>query len=103
MSAADSISQLSTFNHLLNAGVAGAQLALIRPTSPDRYRDLRLAISDQHRGWASAHRGLISLDGQVRLLDPLLSQHGRVRNQAKRRGREPRDFVGSTPTSVTLS
>jgi hypothetical protein len=27
--------------------------------------------------------------------------HGRVRKQAKRRGREPRDFVGSTPTSVT--
>jgi hypothetical protein len=26
---------------------------------------------------------------------------GRVRKQAKRRGREPRDFVGSTPTSVT--
>ena len=27
--------------------------------------------------------------------------HGRVRKQAKRRGREPRDFVGSTPTSAT--
>ncbi len=32
--------------------------------------------------------------------DPLL-ENGRVRKQAKRRGREPRDFVGSTPTSVT--
>ena len=27
--------------------------------------------------------------------------YGRVRKLVKRRGREPRDFVGSTPTSVT--
>ena len=32
--------------------------------------------------------------------DPLL-ENDRVRKLAKRRGREPRDFVGSTPTSVT--
>lgn len=32
--------------------------------------------------------------------DPPLG-NDRVRKQAKRRGREPRDFVGSTPTSVT--
>ena len=31
----------------------------------------------------------------------LATSFGRVRKLAKRRGREPRDFVGSTPTSVT--
>ena len=51
-------------------------------------------------GWASAHPGLISLDRRVRLPDPLLDR-GRVRKQAKRRGREPRDFAGSIPASVT--
>ena len=51
-------------------------------------------------GWASAQRSLMSFACRVRLPDPLLTD-GRVRKQAKRRGREPRDFVGSTPTLVT--
>ena len=36
----------------------------------------------------------------MRLPDPLLDR-GRVRKQAKRRGRESRDFAGSIPASVT--
>ena len=37
----------------------------------------------------------------LQLIERRRYQNGRVRKPAKRRGREPRDFVGSTPTSVT--
>ena len=78
---------------------AGAQPALMRPARPDRYRDLQLNTCC---GWAKAHPGPISLDRRVRPPDPLLDC-GRVRKQAKRRGRESRDFAGSIPASVTTA
>ena len=49
---------------------------------------------------SQAQRGLISLARRVRLPDPLLTDDW-VRKLAKRSGREPDDFVGSTPTLVT--
>ena len=66
-----------------------------------------------HRRWASAQRGFISLTRRVRPPDrpspqrlqqtaaAQITEAGRVRKLEKRPGREPGDFVGSTPTSVT--
>jgi hypothetical protein len=85
----------STLPFVTDAGLACAWLAVMRPVRPARYRGLQL-----DRGWASAQPGPISLDRRVRHPDPPL-EHDRVRKLAKRPGREPGDFVGSTPTSVT--
>ena len=49
-------------------------------------------------GWASAQPGLISLDRRCATPGPATD---RVRKREKRRGREPRDFAGSTPVPVT--
>ena len=61
------------------AGAAGAQLAFIRPACPARYRGLQLK---DRRGWASAHRSLISLDRRVRPPDPPLETTGYANRQS---------------------
>jgi hypothetical protein len=71
----------------------GVQLAFIRPVGPDQYRGLQLT----RVGWCPAEFHMLSRPGST----PGPAIFDRVRKLAKRRGREPRDFVGSTPTSVT--
>ena len=80
------------------AGATGVQLIVIRSVCSARYRDLQLQCK-QHRGWASAQPGLISQDRRVRPPDPLLRWSST--QTEKRLGREPSDFVGSTPISTT--
>lgn len=85
---------------LVTAGAAGAQPALIRPVSPVRFRGLQSALQQ-----------ILTQVGQCPVKAHNLRPPGatpgpatvydRVRKQEKRSGREPDDFVGSTPTPVT--
>ena len=94
-------SQLSTFKFQLKCRCgrcpAGSHKASLPGSIPGP------ATETRHRGWASAQRGLISLDGRVRHPDtrtpgPATLIDGRVRKPpAKRPARESGDFVGSTP------
>jgi hypothetical protein len=75
----------------------GAMLALAASLSSSPSR-VRFPSASLQMSWRSADSHKVGC--LVRFQD-LQLEHGRVRKQAKRRGREPRDVVGSTPTSAT--
>jgi len=88
------VSRSSTGFH--KAGMPGSIPGPATSESGDYWKGFRRTCSSNlqsancHRGWASAHRGLISLDHWVRLPNPpFFVSDGRVRKREKRRGREP--------------